>query len=244
MDEAGSSRDDAEALALCQASMAAFNARDIDAMLERFDPEVEWWPLRSETEGAFRGHDGIRKWVDETAELFEHSRAQIDAARWIGDDAVLAEGRIDLQGKASGAPIELPVTWVFRLRDDKVVWGRAFNDRRRRSPSSRPTEQLSASRSVEEVGGTVAGDWHGGDRGGDLDRRRHPGELARARGPRGGGRAAHPLHARGRGRRQAAEPGRQGRLGGRSASTASATTSRPSPGAAATACRRRSSARG
>ncbi len=47
----------------------------------------------------------------------------------MGDDAVLAEGRIDLQGKASGAPIELPVTWVFRVRDDKITWGQAFTDR-------------------------------------------------------------------------------------------------------------------
>ncbi len=55
--------------------MAAFNARDVDTMLERFDPDVEWRPLRSETEGAYRGHDGIREWIAETAELFEHSYA-------------------------------------------------------------------------------------------------------------------------------------------------------------------------
>ena len=129
MSEAGSSRDDAEALELCQAGMTAFNARDVDTMLERFDPDVEWRPLRSETEGAYRGHDGIREWIAETAELFEHSRAQIDEARWVGADAILAEGQIDLRGKASGAPIELPVTWVFRVRDDKITWGQAFTDR-------------------------------------------------------------------------------------------------------------------
>jgi ketosteroid isomerase-like protein len=128
MSEAEPHRDDSDALELSQATMAAFNARDIDAMLERLDPDIEWWPLRSETEGAFRGHDGFRRWIAETDELFEHSRAWIDVASWQGEDTILAEGRIDLQGKASGAPIELPVTWVFRLRDGKLVWGRAFND--------------------------------------------------------------------------------------------------------------------
>lgn len=123
-----SDRDDAEALALCQEAMAAFNARDIDALLDRMDPDIEWRPLRSETEGAFHGHDGIRAWVAETEELFERSEATIESAHWEGE-AVLAEGSISLEGKASGAPIELPVTWVFRLRDDKVVWGRAFNER-------------------------------------------------------------------------------------------------------------------
>ena len=128
MSEAGSSRD-AEALALCQEAMEAFNARDLDKMLAGFDPEVEWYPLRSETEGAFRGHDGVRRWIAETDELFEHSYAYIDEASWQGDDSVLATGRIDLQGKSSGAPIELPVTWLFRLRDEKVHWARAFTDR-------------------------------------------------------------------------------------------------------------------
>ena len=98
-------------------------------MLAGFDPDVEWYPLRSETEGAYRGHDGIRKWLDETDELFEHSHAYIDEASWQGDDAILAQGRIDLQGKSSGAPIQLPTTWVFRVRDEKLLRGRAFTDR-------------------------------------------------------------------------------------------------------------------
>jgi len=114
-------------LPICQATMESFNSRDVDAMLARLDPEVEWWPLRSETEGAFYGHDGIRAWIAETSELFEHSCAHIERARWEGD-AIVAEGRASLRGKQSGAPIELPVTWLFRLRDDKVIWGRAFSD--------------------------------------------------------------------------------------------------------------------
>jgi ketosteroid isomerase-like protein len=121
-------RDDAEALELCQSAMAAFNARDLDALLAWMDPDVEWRPLRSEMEGAYHGHAGIREWLDETAELFESSQAWIDEASWEGDDLVLATGRIDLRGKGSGAPIELPVTWVFRLRDMRVLWGQAFTD--------------------------------------------------------------------------------------------------------------------
>ena len=114
-------------LPICRATMESFNERDIDAMLARLDPEVEWWPLRSETEGAFHGHDGIRAWIAETAELFEHSSATIERARWEGE-AIVAEGDISLRGKQSGAPIEVAVTWVFRLKDDRVIWGRAFSD--------------------------------------------------------------------------------------------------------------------
>jgi ketosteroid isomerase-like protein len=119
---------DADALELCQAAMERFNSGEVEAILEGFDPEVEWWPLRSETEGPYLGHDGVRRWVQETAELFDHSYATISEARWEGD-AILAEGRIDLQGKQSGAPIEIPVTWVFRVKGDKLAWGRAFTDR-------------------------------------------------------------------------------------------------------------------
>jgi ketosteroid isomerase-like protein len=116
-------------LELCQLAMERFNGGDVEAIVDGFDEDVEWWPLRSQTEGPYHGHEGVRRWVAETDELFEYSYATITEASWRGD-AIIAEGRIDLKGKQSGAPIQLPITWIFRVKGDKLVWGRAFTDRR------------------------------------------------------------------------------------------------------------------
>jgi ketosteroid isomerase-like protein len=105
----------------------AFNRRDIDTILESFAPDVEWWPLRSATEGPYRGHDGIREWFADTAEQFEYIRATVDEVRERGH-AVVASGTLHVKGRQSGAAIDLPITWVFRYAGDEVVWGKSYSD--------------------------------------------------------------------------------------------------------------------
>ena len=86
------------------------------------------WPLRSSTEGPYRGHDGIRAWLDDTAEVFDHLHVELDDVREGGDVAV-AFGRLFVTGRESGATVDLPVTWVFRFLEDKVVWAKSYSER-------------------------------------------------------------------------------------------------------------------
>jgi ketosteroid isomerase-like protein len=111
-----------------RASIEAFGRRDIDAVVGAFARDGEWWPLRSATEGPYRGHDGIREWFADTAEQFEYLRATVDGVRECGD-AVVAFGQLEVKGRQSGAPIEVPIAWVFRFAGDKMVWGRSYTDR-------------------------------------------------------------------------------------------------------------------
>lgn len=119
---------DFEPLGLVRAAMEDFNRGDAEAFLDQTDPDIEWWPLRSATEGAYRGHEGVRAWFEETSALFDYIRASIDAAEWRAG-RLLADGELKLQGKQSGAALELPVTWVLEFKGAKVIWGRAFGDR-------------------------------------------------------------------------------------------------------------------
>jgi ketosteroid isomerase-like protein len=47
----------------------AYNRRDVEAMLEELDPEVEWHSalsiLLSGKATVYRGHDGVREWFRE-----------------------------------------------------------------------------------------------------------------------------------------------------------------------------------
>jgi ketosteroid isomerase-like protein len=113
---------------LARTSMAAFNRRDVEAVVQTFAPDAEWWPLRSSTEGPYRGHDGIRAWFEDTAEMFEYLRAEVDDVDERGDVAV-ATGRLEVKGRGSGAAIEVPIAWVFRFAGEKVIWAKSYASR-------------------------------------------------------------------------------------------------------------------
>ena len=114
--------------ALARAALEEFNEGDADAFANRFADDGELFPFRSATEGAYRGPEGVRAWMRETEELFEHSTAEIDEIDSRGD-RLLVTGRLNLRGKESGATVEMPVFWVFRLTGEKIAYGRAYTNR-------------------------------------------------------------------------------------------------------------------
>ena len=113
---------------LALTTFAAFNRRDIDACLQVFATDAEWWPLRSSTEGPYRGHDGIRAWLDDTADTFDHFQVELEDVRE-GENVAVAFGRLFVTGRESGATVDVPVTWVFRFVEDKVVWAKSYSER-------------------------------------------------------------------------------------------------------------------
>jgi ketosteroid isomerase-like protein len=115
-------------VALARETFAAFNRRDVDTYLRKFAPDAEWWPLRSSTEGPYRGHDGIRAWVNDTAETFDQFQVELEDVREC-DDAALVFGRLSVRGRGSGATVDVSMAWVFRFVGDKVVWAKSYSDR-------------------------------------------------------------------------------------------------------------------
>ena len=113
---------------LARATFAAFNRRDVEAYLQAFAPDAEWWPLRSSTEGPYRGRDGIRAWVNDTAQTFDRFQVELEDVREC-DDAALVFGRLTVKGRESGAIVETSIAWVFRFVEDKVIWAKSYSDR-------------------------------------------------------------------------------------------------------------------
>jgi ketosteroid isomerase-like protein len=103
-------------------------AGEIDSFAARFASDAEWWPLRSATEGPYRGPAGVRDWFGDTEAPFDYIQAELGEVEVRGD-SVVATGRLKARGKGSGATVELPITWVFRLDGEKVVSGRAYAER-------------------------------------------------------------------------------------------------------------------
>jgi uncharacterized protein len=111
--------------------LETFEARDLDGVLESFDPDIEWHEEPTFPEaGVYRGLDAVAaymrqflsefsEWHFEAMELTEH-----------GED-VIAKLRITGRGRASGATFELDAWWALTVRDDKLVRCIAYLDRDR-----------------------------------------------------------------------------------------------------------------
>ena len=98
----------------------AFGRRDIDAMLEYVDPEIEVLePPEIPDRGVFKGHDGYREALEHWAGQFDDFRVEVVELIDAGDRFVWA-GRQTARGKDSGVEVELLVYNVSFMRDDKT----------------------------------------------------------------------------------------------------------------------------
>jgi hypothetical protein len=102
----------------------AFAARDIEALLDLHDPDVEIIVLRSAIEGPYRGHDGLRRMATEafkTADLQLH----IEEIRDCGDDRILVLGH--QHGTVGEVPFDHVLAEVFEIDEGgKVRRAQAF----------------------------------------------------------------------------------------------------------------------
>src|SRR4029453_8879676 len=83
----------------------AYNRRDLDALLEELDPEVEWHPALAALLGGertvFHGHQGVRESIQEEDEALSVYQLEVSKIRDLGN-RVLATGRIRARGRGSG----------------------------------------------------------------------------------------------------------------------------------------------
>jgi ketosteroid isomerase-like protein len=111
---------------IVRAVLAAYNARDMDAMLARFDPDVVWhttpgflWP------GPYRGREAVR-------ELFEHWWQGWDTGYADAEELVEAGDRVmvsaDVHGRSAGDGLDVHVelNWVFHLRAGMIDLVRSY----------------------------------------------------------------------------------------------------------------------
>jgi ketosteroid isomerase-like protein len=68
----------------------------------------------------YRGHDGLRSWLDEIQEHFERFEPWLDEARDVGDERVLALGGISFRARGSGLDMDESMGWIHEFRDGKL----------------------------------------------------------------------------------------------------------------------------
>jgi ketosteroid isomerase-like protein len=98
-------------------NMAAFNAGDVDAVLQQTDPEMVWEPLRASMQGAYIGRDGMRAFMADNVESFEKFRVLVEETRDLGDGRVLVFGTIHILARGSGIETDVPMAGIAEFRD-------------------------------------------------------------------------------------------------------------------------------
>ena len=111
----------------------AYNRRDVEALLEELDPEVEWHSalsvLLSGRATVYRGHGGVRDWFRELDEVVAEVHVEYTNIRDLGD-RVIAIGHIRTRGRGSGVVTESPIAMVSDTRNGKSVRVRSYLDPR------------------------------------------------------------------------------------------------------------------
>jgi ketosteroid isomerase-like protein len=94
----------------------AINRLDAETLMNMVDDETVFEPLRSQTEGAFVGREGMRRFLADTAETFDLFKASFPDIRDLGDGRLLALGTVRMRGRGSGVESEAPLAVVAEFR--------------------------------------------------------------------------------------------------------------------------------
>jgi ketosteroid isomerase-like protein len=109
-----------------EAVFAAFAERDVEAVIARLHADCEFIAVTSDHAGhtePYRGHDGVRRYFRDVAEIWDELRVVPSDFRQNGEQ-VLVTGRVSAR---SPARIVAGTTgWIWRLRDGLVDYVRVY----------------------------------------------------------------------------------------------------------------------
>lgn len=116
-----------DATAAVVAMTDAYNARDMDALLALFRPEIEWhtspgflWP------GPYRGRDAIRGLFEHWWQGWDTGHAEHEQLAADGDEVMLS-AHIHGRSAGSGEDVEVRLNWVFHLREGLIDLVRSYD---------------------------------------------------------------------------------------------------------------------
>ena len=119
-----------ENVELHRRASAAYNAHDLPAFIEYFDPSVELHSAFALGGGVYHGHDGMREYFRDLEDAWGRDgiRGEVEAFFDLGEHTFafyVLYGR----GRHSGADVAMPLAHVIRWRDGLVVYFKVYADR-------------------------------------------------------------------------------------------------------------------
>jgi ketosteroid isomerase-like protein len=111
-----------ENVELARQLIEAFNRRDLAAMTDRFNPEIEWMPVgpAAVERAVYRGRDEVSDGFATTWETWEVFHLEEHEAHDLGD-SVLWLGRAQLKGGASHVELDQEFAVRFLIDGGKIA---------------------------------------------------------------------------------------------------------------------------
>jgi ketosteroid isomerase-like protein len=100
---------------------------DLDWLLKHTDDDVEIHSLFAIGGGPYKGHTGVREWLEGVRVSFGAFRLETDELRE-RDDRVLTVGRVLWQGRQSGVASQDVFAWVCDFRAGRLLRLIAYPD--------------------------------------------------------------------------------------------------------------------
>ena len=115
-----------ENVELTRRFVAAFNARDIEAMIPYFDSSIEFHSTFAAVGAVYHGHDGLRTWHRDIEEAWAGTiRLELEA-HFDLTERTLAFGNIHGRGQQSGVEVAMAVAQVARWREGLIVYFKSY----------------------------------------------------------------------------------------------------------------------
>jgi ketosteroid isomerase-like protein len=109
-------------LARARVWVDALNSGDPDAVIAVSHEDVVLVPRLVGVEGgSYTGHEGVRRWLGERAEVWREMTGELTDVRAIGD-GVAGTGVLRGTSRATGLTVDEPIAGVIRFRGERAYW--------------------------------------------------------------------------------------------------------------------------
>jgi ketosteroid isomerase-like protein len=107
----------------------AFEEGGAEAVLPYLDPEIEVHASADVgNPGTFHGRDEWRNWVGHWFDAWDQFDQEVVGVEAVGERSVIADVVQRARGRSTGVELERTVSYVYELRDGKVVYLGLFAD--------------------------------------------------------------------------------------------------------------------
>jgi len=115
---------------LVAAGAEAVTRGDPDALVAVCASDVEFEPSMAGMEvDVYRGHAGMRKWMDDLHAVWDEFSGIVDDFADIGADSVLVRLTVHGRARGSGIALEQRFWHLWTVRDGKLWRGKSFTDK-------------------------------------------------------------------------------------------------------------------
>jgi ketosteroid isomerase-like protein len=106
----------------------AFNARDIDALVARCTPDIEFHSAFAAMGGVYRGRDEMRRWHRDLEDAWGSEIYLEPVAFFDLGELILSHYVYHGRGQQSGADVAMPASSVTKWRDGLMAYVKVYLD--------------------------------------------------------------------------------------------------------------------